>query len=53
MQQGLWFDLEDLYGSYYAAMRGEVGLGRSDANTDINADEDGEAREEGDIGEEE
>ena len=56
MRRGPWFTLDYLYGRYYAAARGGVGHGRSDADADddadANADEEGEAREGGDLGEE-
>ena len=51
MQQGTWFVLDNLYGRYYAAAR--VGRVRSDADTDANADEEGEARKGRDVGEKE
>ena len=58
VRQGTWFELDDLYGSYYAAARrGGVGPSRLDADTDADADadtdEEGEAREGGYLGEEE
>ena len=56
MQQGLWFELYNLYGRYYAAARGGVSRGRSESNGDeyagAKAYEEGEAREGGDLGDE-
>ena len=50
MRQGPCFLLENLYGRYYAALRGAVGRGRLDADVDADADEEGEAK---DVGEDE
>ena len=57
VQRGPWFKLDNLYGRYYAVARGGVGHGWLDANTDTNmdsdTDEEGEAREGGNLGKEE
>ena len=37
VQRVLWFVLDCLYGRYYAAALGEVRHGKSDADTDTNA----------------
>ena len=47
MRQGLWFALGDLYSRYYAVTRGGV----SAANAEAGVDEEGEAREGGNVGE--
>ena len=39
-----WFIIDDLYGRYYAVVGGGVGHGKSDADTDADVNEEGEAR---------
>ena len=50
VQWGRWFALDDLYGRYYTVTRGGVGHGRLDSDKDADADEEGEARDGGDVG---
>ena len=41
--------LDDLYSSFYAAARGGVRRGRLDSDADADTDEEGEAREWGNV----
>ena len=55
MRQGPWFAFDNLYVRYCTAARGGVGVGRgsSDSNAEANADEEGKAKEGGNMVEDE